>query len=203
MRRLYERHLTTTSGGNVSCRLDRDHFAITPGRLDKGVVVPEQVAVLTLEGQNRTPELVPSSEWLMHAMIYRALPDVGAVVHAHPTVASAFACSETPIALDLLCETYALVDPVVRVPYARSGSSELASRVAEAVMRSSSLLLQNHGVLTTGADLAEAFNRLELLEEAARVTWISRSLSGVRHLSQDERAELDAYVGRRSPSPQS
>jgi len=196
LRRLYERHLTTTSGGNVSCRCEEDRFAITPGRLDKACVVPEQVAVLTLSGTNETPDIVPSSEWFMHALIYRRLPSVNAIVHGHPTTASAFACSDMPIRRDLMCETYALLDPLVKVPYARSGSEELALRVAEAAVDSSCLLLQNHGVLTTGDDLLQAFTRLELVEEAARVTLVAFELGGLRFLSEADCRELDAYVGR-------
>lgn len=200
LRRLYDRHLTTTSGGNVSARVGSDAFAITPGRLDKSVVKGEQVAVLGLDGSNHTPDIVPSSEWLMHATIYRLLPTVAAVVHAHPPVASLFACTDTPIDRALLCETYALLDPLVTVAYARSGSPALAQRVAEAACHSSCLLLQNHGVLATGASVVEAFTRLELIEEAARATWMSRFLDGVRRLTEGEMRDLDTYVGRR-PAP--
>lgn len=196
LRRLYERHLTTTSGGNVSCRCDESRFAITPGRLDKAGVEAEQIAVLTLSGTNETPSIEPSSEWFMHALIYQRLPSVNAIVHGHPTTASAFACSETPIRRDMMCETYALLDPLIKVPYARSGSRELALRVADAAAASSCLLLQNHGVLTTGRDLLEAFTRLEIIEEAARVTLIGLQIGGLRFLSEADRRELDAYMGR-------
>jgi L-fuculose-phosphate aldolase len=152
--------------------------------------------VIDLQGRNLTPDLKPSSEGQIHLRLYQQHPHIGAVIHAHPTTVCAFACAETPIDLSLLCETYALLDPPVTAPYALSGTPELAESVAECAARSSCILLQNHAVLTTGADLLQAFHRVELLEEAARVTLLARQLEGVRHLTAEERAGLDQLIGR-------
>lgn len=201
LRRIYERHLTTTSGGNVSARCEGHLFAITPSATDKANVEAAHVSVLTLDGTVVCPGIGgASSEWLMHARVYQQIPSVGAIVHAHPPTASAFACSATAIRRDLMCETYALLDSIVKVPYARSGSHVLADRVAEAAASSSCLLLQNHGVVTLGTNLLEAFTRLELLEQAARITLDVMHLNGVRGLSTAEQQELDEYVGRQRPS---
>jgi L-fuculose-phosphate aldolase len=196
VRRLYHQRLTTSTGGNVSRRAGEDRIVLTPSGIDKARVRAEQVAVMDLEGNNLTPGLKPSSEGRMHLRIYQRHPQVGAVIHAHPTTACAFACAQTPIDPGLLCEIYALLDPPVLAPYALSGTQELAEIVAECAGRSSCILLQNHAALTTGADLMQAFYRMELLEEAARVTLLARQLEGVRHLSEQERGDLDRLVGR-------
>lgn len=196
LRRLYARHLTTTSGGNVSLRCEGDVFVITPGACDKATTHARHVAVLTTQGHNLTPEIVPSSEMVMHQLVYTSYPQVRAVIHAHPPCVSAFASAQVPIELDLACETYALVDPPVRVSYMRSGSVDLAEAVSNAVAESTCVLLENHGAVTTGASLLQAFVRMELLEEAARLTLMVRQLGGGRHLTRQEKAELDRYIGR-------
>ena len=196
VRRLYRLRLTTASGGNVSRRAGEDRFVITPSGVDKARVLSRQVAVMDLQGGNLTPDLKPSSEGQMHLRLYQQYPRIGAVIHAHPTTVCAFAASETPIDLGLVCETYALLDAPVMAPYALSGTPELAQIVADCAERSSCVLLQNHAVLTTGVDLLQAFHRLELLEEAARLTLLARQLGDVRHLTAEERADLDHLVGR-------
>ena len=93
MRRLYERGLTTTSGGNISIRVDARYVLITASKFDKGTLTGSQVGVLSIDGENLTPELPPSIEAGMHLEIYRRRRAVAAVVHAHPTAASAFCIS--------------------------------------------------------------------------------------------------------------
>lgn len=197
LRRLYERGLTTTSGGNVSVRAGGDRFVVTPSGNDKARVRARDVVVMGFDGVNHTPDLRPSVEASMHARILQVVPGVGAVVHAHPPTASAFTCAETPIDLTLVSETYAILEQPVMAPYAISGSDALAESVARCAARSSTVLLQNHGVLVTGATLMQAYDRLEVLEAAARITLIVRRLEGVRRLTAEEQAELDLLMGRR------
>jgi len=196
MRRLYAQRLTTATGGNVSRRAADGSVLLTPSATDKARIRADEIAVFDPAGRNLTPGLVPSSESPMHLRIYKLHPRVSAVVHAHPITASAFACAQTPIDLELISETYALLDAPVMVPYACSGTDALAESVAECAERTSSILLQNHGALTTGETLMQAFSRMELLEEAARLTLLVKQLEGVRHLTSDERAGLDRLMGR-------
>lgn len=196
MRRIYQLRLTSATGGNISRRAGSDAFAITPSGVDKASIRACEVGLIDLEGRNLTPELKPSCEWLMHLRTYQRYPSVGAIVHAHPVTISAFSCAETPIEIDLLSETYAICDPPVMAPYALMGTGELAEIVAEYAGRSSSVLLENHAVLTTGSTLMQAFSRLEVLEEAAKLTLITRQLEGVRRLTPKQRADLDRAMGR-------
>ena len=196
MRRLYRQRLTTTSGGNLSCRAGTDHIAITGSASDKGELAAEQVGVLTLAGENVTPQIRPSIESAMHLEIYRRHPGVRAIVHAHPTTASLFTATETPIDTHLTAEAYVIVGDPVRAAYARMGTPQLAARVAEAVERGVCILMDNHGVLTVGASPLEAFDRMEVVEVAARQTLMALSLPGVRRLDAAGLVQLDELVGR-------
>lgn len=191
MRRLYQLRLTTTSGGNVSVRVGADRFAITASSTDKARARACEVAVIDFDGLNLIPELTPSSETSMHLRIYEECAEVGAVCHAHPPHLAAFVCSDAVLRLDLLAETYALVDEPVVVPYYHSGSKELAEAVAAAAGRSSSILMRNHAATATGRTLLQAFNRIELLEDAARLSLRCLHLPGVTGLSPTHRRELD------------
>jgi L-fuculose-phosphate aldolase len=196
MRRLYRQKLTTTSGGNISLRIDAEKVAITPAQLDKGRMRAEQVAIVTMDGRNLTPEFRMSSETPMHLAILQACPQVQAVVHAHPVTASAFSTAATPISCELLSETYAILGKIVIAPYALTGTLELAENVAAAARQANCILMKNHGVVALGRTLLEAFDRLEVIETAAQSTLIVRQLDGVRTISAEERQAIDNLMGR-------
>lgn len=196
LRRMYQQHLTTTTGGNVSCRIDGDRIAMTPTGRDKARLEAEEVVILELDGTNLTPGLAPTVEHSMHLRLYQRHPSVGAVVHAHPPVASAFTASETPIDIRLLSEPYAVAGPIAVVPYIAYGTEELADAVAEAMTGLHCALLRNHGVVCTGRTVLEAFCRVEVIEAAAQATVLTRQLGGALRLTDEDCAKLDRAVGR-------
>jgi len=196
MRRAYSLKLTTTSGGNFSRRVNDEVIAITPARLDKGRMRGHQVALMDLDGKNLTPDLIISSEGKMHLRIYQDHPNIGAVVHAHPVTASVFCCCETPIRHDLFAEHYCLMQKPLLVPYAMTSGDALADIVAEYAGKAPCLLLESHGITTTGASLLQAFDRLELLEIAARVTLMVPRLDGVKPLNDRQKEDLDALMAQ-------
>ncbi|QEN08713.1 class II aldolase/adducin family protein [Oceanispirochaeta crateris] len=193
MRRLYRQGLTTCSGGNISFRVDDHHVLITPAALDKGIINFRQIALMTLDGENLTPALRPSIETDMHLKILRSRKDISAVVHAHPLNASLMTATETPtIRTDLLAEArYLLKDPIF-VPYALMGTEGLGNNVSEALSDGAvAALLENHGVLTIGTTLLQAFDRLEVLEAAAAMTIKMKGLVKGVALSQRQLSEID------------
>lgn len=176
MRRLYRQGLTTTSGGNISAR-DGETIWITPGGTDKGRLQTGEIGRLRLsDGQAPDPAFHPTCEADMHLALYRARPDLQAIVHAHPVTASAFAAANCPISNRLLSEAYVVLGDIGRVSYQKFGSPELAAAVAAAAANSDVLLLGNHGALALGQTLLQAFDRLEVLENAARTTLICEFL---------------------------
>lgn len=170
MRRLYRQRLTTTSGGNISLRISKDIVLITPSATDKGRMRWKEVGIMSVLGENLTPELRPSIESEMHLSIYRRKKEVLAIVHAHPVIASSFTAMDLALRTDLTAEARAICGTPVVVPYALMGTRDLASVAADSIGDSNILLLENHGILTTGNTLLEAFDRLEVLENAAIMT---------------------------------
>ncbi len=196
MRRLYRQGLTTTSGGNLSWRISDEHVLLTGSKSDKGQLRSSQVGIVALDGRNLTPDVTPSIEAEMHLLLYRRHAAVRAVVHAHPPYASAFCASGVRINTHLVAESYAILGEPVLAPYACMGTPALADCVAAAAASGPCILLENHGALTTGATLLEAFDRLEVLESAARLTLFTAQLGDVRELTPARRRELDAFMGR-------
>ncbi|TFG42825.1 MAG: class II aldolase/adducin family protein, partial [Bacteroidia bacterium] len=106
----------------------------------------------------------------MHLSIYRTKKDVSAIVHAHPLFASAFTAMKCTINTNLTAEATAICDDPCFVQYALMGSKKLASLASESILKSDILLLENHGIITTGSSLLQAFDKLEVLENAAKMT---------------------------------
>jgi L-fuculose-phosphate aldolase len=191
MVRLYDRGLTTISGGNIS--LLHDYYVLmTPSGLDKGKLKAKHIVIMTREGENLTPELTPTMEKDMHLAIYRSNSQVKAVVHAHPVTATAFTSTDKSISTDMLGELYALLREPGRVAYSTMGTDCLAEQVGEAAKEYRVILLANHGVLSTGASLLEAFDRIELLEIAAKTTLINEFLKQKKSISDEDLKKIAA-----------
>ena len=190
MKRIYDRGLTTATGGNVSVR-SGSVMLITPSGKDKASLSADDIAIVSIDtGENLTPEKKLSIETEMHRGVYIARPDVGAVVHSHPVFASLFSASRTPVDTAIIAESYYLLGDVQKVPYALMGTAELAERVAEYAGKGSmALLLENHGAIAFGHDLLSAFDRLECLEQSAKLTFLSRTI-GIDDINEFERARI-------------
>ncbi len=189
MARCYNRGLTTATGGNISMRIG-DIMLITPSGKDKASLVGSDIAEVRIaDGVNLTPDKKLSIESGMHRLIYLKRNDVKAVVHSHSTFSCLFSASEEEIDTSLIAENWFLLDKVRKVSYALMGTDELAEAVSEAAVSNNALLLENHGALAVGNSLLSAFDRLECLEQAAKLTYLSRAVR-VRGLTGEERAEI-------------
>ncbi|WP_320129208.1 class II aldolase/adducin family protein [uncultured Sphaerochaeta sp.] len=177
MTRLYNRQLTTASGGNISLRINDDLFCITPSALDKASLTYDTIALVTMDGENLTKNLTLSIETEMHRLILRSRKDCQAIVHAHPTYTSAFTAitnnGKCAIDTKMIAESYYILEEPVMVDYRLMGTVALAEQVASQALGHDVLLLENHGALTIGKTLLEAFDKMELLERAAQMTVIS------------------------------
>ncbi|HLQ62220.1 MAG TPA: class II aldolase/adducin family protein [Candidatus Acidoferrales bacterium] len=169
-RLLQARGYVVGADGNLSVRVG-EQVLITPSRVDYAALRPAGLALLDLDGNGRGN---PSSEREVHLAVYRARPDVWAVVHAHPVYACVLAVNREPLP-ELLDEVGPVLGGEVRVAlHQPSGSAELGVAAVEALGDRQAVLLAGHGTVTVGGSLAEAFYRLEVLERAAQVYVLAR-----------------------------
>ncbi len=190
MKRVYDCGLTTSTGGNISARSD-DVMLITPSGLDKASLTASDIAEVDIKtGKNLTPDLKLSIESHMHRMIYLKREDIGAVVHCHPVFSCLFSASEEKIRTDLIAESYYLLKTVEKIPYALMGTSALAEAVSEHMRTFDAALLENHGAIAVGKTLLNAFDRIECLEQAAKMTVFSKGLT-IKAMDYPKLLEID------------
>ncbi len=194
MRRLYKRGLTTTSGGNISLKLSDVAVLITASQTDKGRMKAEDVARIDMHGRNLSARLMPSMETGMHLAIYKRRPDIKCIIHAHPPIATAFAVTHKNINTEIIGEAYALAGKPALAQYALMGSAELAAIVADAAAATNLILMANHGVMALGNSLLEAFDRLEVLENCARIELASSLIGETKTLNNSELKAIDELL---------
>ncbi|MEG2174435.1 MAG: class II aldolase/adducin family protein [Oscillospiraceae bacterium] len=173
-RRMYARGFVAANDGNLSVRVSDESLWITPTGVSKGFLTEEVLLRIDLKGHVLEGTEKPSSETAMHLRIYSENPAVMAVVHAHPPYATAFAVAG--LALDdlALTEMVQSLGQVPLAPYATPGSIEVADAVAPFCRDYAALLLQNHGALTWGKNLTEAWYRMETVEASAQVLYLAK-----------------------------
>jgi len=191
MERVYGYGMTTTSGGNISV-LDEDGVIwITPGGVDKGSLTRDDIVWVTPDGAIHGKHS-PSSEFPFHRAIYRARPDLRAVLHAHPPALVAFSAAGRVPATNVLPNTRLICGEVGFVPYALPGSEELGSKIAESFSAGRNIvILENHGTVTAAEDLFRAFMRFETLDFTARVQIKAKVLGEINAYPEDTRALLE------------
>lgn len=180
-RRLYERGLIAGRDGNVSVRVSAGRVLVTPAGLSKIDVRAADLVELRLDRARAGQaggRRAPSSEVQLHLAAYAARPDIHAVVHAHPPVATAFSVAGETVEHPLLSELMYGVGRVPVVPYQPPGSLALAERAAEFLRSHEVVLLEHHGAVAVGPDLLVTHQRIESLEHAARILHAARQLTG-------------------------
>lgn len=180
--RLYQRGLIVGTEGNVSVRVGADRVCITPSGCHKGVIEPADLILIDLDGQVCFGQGQPSSETPMHLMLYRCRPDVRAVVHAHPPIATALTVAGYDLVTTLLPETVVALGEVPTVPYEMPTTWAFAETVSKAMQHAVAALLANHGSVAVGPSLQAAFNTMETVERAAQIFFLATAMGQVRSL---------------------
>lgn len=193
MKRLYDKGLTTCSGGNISYRIGNDHFLVTPSGKDKGRLEASDICECDAGGKNTCGNVRLSMETAMHLAIYKARPDINCIVHAHPAFATAFSVRGQIPDTSLSGEIRALLGEPVLAPYACMGSTILAENAARAAAGTQVILLEHHGVLTLGKDLFQAYDRMEVLESAAKLSFITELSGNIKRLTPEQLKEIDDF----------
>lgn len=181
-KRLSRLGFTPGTSGNLSVRLDPKRLLVTPTGVSKRLVRAADMVIVDLDGRLLLGTRNVTSEVGMHLAIYQRRPDVTAVVHAHPATATAFACSGRALD-DMLCqEAVMTLGCVPLAQYATTGTDEVAASLRPHLARHDALLLENHGAVTYGASLLDAFLKMEVLEHLAHVSLVAHQLGSPRPL---------------------
>src|SRR5215212_5298435 len=203
-KRLYARGYVASNDGNISVRLDDARILTTPKSVSKGFMTPEMMVVTDLAGKKISGERDPSSELLMHLEVYRNRPDVRAVVHAHPPLATGFAVAGIPLDRAVLAEVITTLGSIPIAQYGTPSTKELPDAVRQYIKAHDGMLLANHGALTVGADLYGAYYKMETIEHFAKISLVARQLGRENLLSRDEvnrLQELRGTYGIKAPAP--
>ncbi|HTR82596.1 MAG TPA: class II aldolase/adducin family protein [Bacteroidota bacterium] len=189
-RRIESKGFVTATDGNVSARLPNGNILSTPAAMNKGFVQAGDLVEVTPSGAVVAGKRKPSSELDMHLFIYETRPDVKAVVHCHPVYATAFAAARIPLAECVFPEVIVGLGAIPLAQYATPSTKEVRHSIEPFVPSADAILLANHGVVTYGGDLWDAYFKMEKVEHAAHIQFAARMLGGEKILSADDIAKL-------------
>ena len=192
---LYSRGYAVSNDGNVSVRVAPDRILITPSGVGKGRITPDMLVLCDLDGNVLEGDRHPSSESRMHQMIYREREDVMSVVHAHPPVSTAFAICRRPLKERYLAEMILGLGEVPVTEFAMLSTDEVPDSIRPFVHDHNAVLLANHGSLAWGQSLWSAFDRLEVVEQTAKVYLYVDRIGGGVEITPEQAEILRAKTG--------
>ena len=203
-RRLYARGFVASNDGNISARIDDTRLITTPKSVSKGFMTPDMMVIVDYDGKKIAGDRDASSELPMHLEIYRHRPDVGAVVHSHPPLATGFAVAGIPLTRAVLAEVITTLGSIPIAEYGTPSTAELPDAVRKYIKAHDGMLLANHGAVTCGATVMAAYYKMETIEHFAKISLVARLL-GREHLISREEVErlqgLRGTYGIASPAP--
>jgi L-fuculose-phosphate aldolase len=203
-RRMYARGYVASNDGNISARLDDTRLITTPKSVSKGFMTPDMMVIVDYDGRKLAGERDASSELPMHLEIYRNRPDVNAVVHAHPPLATGFAVAGIPLTRAVLAEVITTLGSIPIAEYGTPSTAELPEAVRKYIKAHDGMLLANHGAVTCGPSVLAAYYKMETIEHFAKISLVARLL-GREHLISREEVErlqgLRGYYGIAAPAP--
>jgi len=191
-RRAYARGYVASNDGNISARIDKKNILITPTGVSKGFMKVNDLIVVDINGKIVSGKKKPSSEIQMHLQIYKERTDVNSVCHLHPPYATGFAVAGIPLDQFILQEVVITLGAIPLVPYGTTGTEELYKPLLPLLQNYDAFLLANHGALTVGIDIFNAYDKMETLEHAAQIIFIAKQLGNVNTLSAEQVEKLIA-----------
>jgi len=203
--RLYRQGMIAAGDGNVSAKLDEDRVLVTPTGYHKGFITESDLVITDVHGKLLRGTKKPSSEFLMHELVYKERPDCGAVVHAHPPITVGLALAGVTLAQCLLSETCLVLGPILTAPYSTPTTEEVPNVLRPYVRQANAVVMDRHGALTYGRDLDEAYNRMEAMEHASKITHAARVIGPLSPLPAFEVDKLQTLAKElgipRAPDP--
>lgn len=188
--RIYQRGYAAANAGNITCRLTEEEVLCTPTMISKGFMQPDDICLIDMTGKQLAGKRKRSSEALMHLEILKARPDVSCVVHCHPPHATAFAVVGEPIPQAVMPEVEVFLGEVPITKYETPGGKKFADTVLPFVHKTNIILLANHGTVSYGETLEQAYWLTETLDSYCRVLILTRQLGPLRYLPSGKVEEL-------------
>jgi L-fuculose-phosphate aldolase len=189
-RRIWQKGFCAGNEGNHSYRIGENRILCTPTGISKGFLKPDDICTVDLEGKQVAGKRKRTSEILMHLAIYKARPDVKAVVHSHPPHATAFAIANVELPTCIHPEAEVFLGAVKTAKYVTPGDTRLGESLLPYVKDSNTILLQNHGTVTYDVDLEGAYYKLEIVDAYARILLLAKQIGSIRPLDGAEMKEL-------------
>ena len=191
-KRIWMRGYVASNDGNITMKLSDDEILTTPTGVSKGFMTTEMIIKCDRTGKvlSGNQGYRPSSELKMHLEVYKERPDVNSVVHAHPPYATSFAVAGIPLNKCVLPEAIIVIGGVPIAPYGLPSTMEIPDRIRPFIQNSDAILLANHGALTMGSDVLNAYHKMETLEHTASIVWKAIQLGNLNVLPNDERDRL-------------
>lgn len=187
---LWQRQLVASNDGNISVRLSDGNVLCTPTNISKGFMQVADLVVLDSAGVQLHGVRRASSEVKMHLRVYQDLPEVHAVVHAHPTFATIYALNGVAPPTDLVAETAVLMPQIPVAPFAVPSTGQVPDSLTGMLTQSSVCLLEHHGALSWGGDLMSAYMDMERLEHIAKMAYFAQAAGMDRQLSKAQKLAL-------------
>ena len=181
---------TPGTAGNLSVRLDDRHLLVTPTGVSKALVKTPDMVIVDLDGRLVAGSRRVTSEICMHLAVYRHRPDISAVLHAHPPVATGFACSGLGLEDPLCQEAIMTLGRVPLAKYATTGTDEVADSLLPFLAGHDAILLANHGAISYGTSLLDAFMKMETVEHLAQVELVAHRLGSPQPLGSSQIEKL-------------
>src|SRR3982750_430681 len=203
-RRMYARGYVASNDGNISARLDDRRLITTPKSVSKGFMTPDMMVIVDRDGKKVAGDRGPWAELPMHLEIYRNRPDVSAVVHAHPPLATGFAVAGIPLTRAVLAEVITTLGSIPIAEYATPSTAELPEAVRKYIKAHDGMLLANHGAVTCGPDVMSAYYKMETIEHFAKISLVARLLGRENLISREEVDRLQGlrgFYGIPAPAP--
>jgi len=187
---LHDRGLIAATDGNISVRLNEVSVLVTPTCISKGMMSTDDLLVVDMHGRRISGFRDVTSEIAMHMTIYRMRSDVNAIVHAHPPTATAFAACGLALDQALISEVLLSLGPVPLAHYATPGTSELSESLLPYIPGHDAVLMANHGVVTYGTDLMQAYMNMETVEHFAKIALVVKQLGCEHPLAAEQVTKL-------------
>lgn len=191
-RLLHEKGYVAACDGNLTARLGPDRLLTTPTGMSKGMMEPDDLVVVDMQGRRIEGRREPSSEIGMHLLIYRLRPDVSGIVHAHPATATGYAAAGLSLEQALVSEVVQSLGSIPLARYGTPGTEELGRTLEPLIPQHDAILMANHGVVTYGNSLLQAYMKMETVEHFARIALVTDLLGQKQPLSPRDVEKLVA-----------